>query len=532
MKTTLPPSWYHLLLYLLEIAIILLLVPGFLNFVALGQEAIAFPFPIDYGEGPLLDQTMRLARFENIYRADLTTPPFTIANYPPLFVLSQVPFAWVFGPALWYGRLISCLGACIAGIMLGLLVYTLTKDFLAALIGGFTLFAIPYVLVWAPLNRVDPLALGLSLAGLLTITRWSVKRWGLVLSAVLLVAAVYTRQSYGLAAPLAAFVWLFSHHPRKRAFTLTAWVAGLGLGLFLVLNLLTRGGFYLNVITANANAFQWDTVSYYAGEIKELLPILLAVNLVFISLGWFRNKSWSFFLAYLVGASLSAVTVGKVGSNVNYLLEFCAALSLGVGLCLAWLGATPKPRSSGTSQVVFPPEGNHQSFPNRASTPIETHPIHKNTTHRGTIGSITRLGLISLFLICLAAQFVYLRNPRIGFYDFMIGKMDNAPNFRTILSWLENVDGPILADEDMALIPLLGKSLQFQPFEFSQLSYDGTWDQTPFLEAIHHQEYAAILQYDQWGMVAGRWTPEMIAAIEANYRPVRVSGPRVLYFPR
>jgi hypothetical protein len=114
----------------------------------------------------------------------------------------------------------------------------------------------------------------------------------------------------------------------------------------------------------------------------------------------------------------------------------------------------------------------------------------------------------------------------------MIGKMDNAPNFRTILSWLENVDGPILADEDMALIPLLGKSLQFQPFEFSQLSYDGTWDQTPFLEAIRHQEYAAILQYDQWGMVAGRWTPEMIAAIEANYRPVRVSGPRVLYFPR
>jgi hypothetical protein len=114
----------------------------------------------------------------------------------------------------------------------------------------------------------------------------------------------------------------------------------------------------------------------------------------------------------------------------------------------------------------------------------------------------------------------------------MIGKMDNAPNFRMILTWLEHVDGTILADEDMALIPLLGKSLQFQPFEFSHLSYDGTWDQTPFLEAIERQEYAAILQWDQWGAVPARWTPEMLAAIEANYRPGRISGPRVMYFPK
>jgi hypothetical protein len=114
----------------------------------------------------------------------------------------------------------------------------------------------------------------------------------------------------------------------------------------------------------------------------------------------------------------------------------------------------------------------------------------------------------------------------------MTGKLNSAPNSRTILTWLEHVDGTILADEDMALIPLLGKSLQFQPFEFSQLSYDGIWDQTPFLEAIQRQEYAAILQYDQWGMVEGRWTPEMLAAIEANYRLVMISGPRVLYYPK
>ena len=72
--------------------------------------AVRFPYPLDYGEGPLLDQIVRLAHFENIYRVDLTVPPYTVANYPPLFLLAQVPWLWAFGPAFWYGRAISALG--------------------------------------------------------------------------------------------------------------------------------------------------------------------------------------------------------------------------------------------------------------------------------------------------------------------------------------------------------------------------------------------------------------------------------------
>ena len=63
--------------------------------------AVRFPYPLDYGEGPLLDQIVRLAHFENIYRVDLTVPPYTVANYPPLFLLAQVPWLWAFGPAFW-----------------------------------------------------------------------------------------------------------------------------------------------------------------------------------------------------------------------------------------------------------------------------------------------------------------------------------------------------------------------------------------------------------------------------------------------
>ena len=54
--------------------------------------ALDDPYTLNYGEGPLLDQAVRLARGENIYRADLSAPPYTITNYPPLYVLAQVPF--------------------------------------------------------------------------------------------------------------------------------------------------------------------------------------------------------------------------------------------------------------------------------------------------------------------------------------------------------------------------------------------------------------------------------------------------------
>ncbi|MGH3145956.1 MAG: hypothetical protein ACRDTR_09170, partial [Rubrobacter sp.] len=88
---------------------LLLLAQGWavLLFVRQGWDALAFPYPLNYGEGPLLEQAVKLAGFQNIYEADLTAPPYVISNYPPLFSLVQAPFVWSFGPAFWYGRAIS-----------------------------------------------------------------------------------------------------------------------------------------------------------------------------------------------------------------------------------------------------------------------------------------------------------------------------------------------------------------------------------------------------------------------------------------
>ena len=41
-------------------------------------------------------------------------------------------------------------------------------------------------------------------------------------------------------------------------------------------------------------------------------------------------------MPYLAGAVLSRLTIGKVGSNMNYLIELGAAVSLSLGALLAW----------------------------------------------------------------------------------------------------------------------------------------------------------------------------------------------------
>src|SRR5713226_9089016 len=143
------------------------------EYARLAKAALTYPFPLDYGEGPILDQVSRLAHFENIYRNSFATPPYTVSNYPPLFHLIQVPFARLFGPAFWYGRLISIVSAITAASLIGLILHTLTGDKVASVFGAAILLSFPYILQWSVFDRVDSLALALSLGGLYTVVRGS-----------------------------------------------------------------------------------------------------------------------------------------------------------------------------------------------------------------------------------------------------------------------------------------------------------------------------------------------------------------------
>lgn len=494
MKTT---TWIKPLARLALIAaatwLLLQLIVGVGLFFEHGWAAIRFPYALDYGEGPLLDQTVRLSHLENIYKRSVDAPPYTISNYPPLFLLIQAPLVRLSGPALWYGRVINIISLVTAALCIGLTIYTIGGDLFAGIAAGLTLLVFPFIIHWSAFNRVDSLALGISCAGLYTATRWGHTRRGVFWSAVLLTASVYTRQSYALAAPFAAFVWLLRGDKdvsRRRAFELAAWVAGMGMSLFLLLNLITGGGFYFNIVTANVNPFRWNTVRDYIEEMWAHIPLLLLAGALYLLVGPWLGKSrypklWWVVTPYLLGATASAITVGKSGSSVNYLFEFCAALSLLVGAWIAWPKKLP--------------------------------------------------WLQALLILALAPQTTgIVRWTREGRFNWVMGKIAEVRDIELMAALVHEADSPVLADEYMALVPLAGKPLYYQPFELKQLHLAGIWEEDGFLQDIEDQMFPLLLLYDppSWNSQQERWTPRQIVYIERYYQVTDRLANTLVYRPR
>jgi ABC-type glycerol-3-phosphate transport system permease component len=452
-------------------------------FLRHGWDALAFPFPLNYGEGPLLDQAVRLANFEGIYSSDLTKAPYTISNYPPFYLLVQAPFVWLFGPELWYGRLISLASVAATALFVALTLFTLTRDRISAVAAGLTFPAIPYVLRWSSLGRVDLLGLALSWAGLLVVVRWPGRRRAMVAAALLFVAAVLTRQTYVLAAPLTAFVWLLVQGQRRRALELAGLGCGLGLASFLALNVATDGGFFLNTVTANINDFRWERVSFNALGAGLACPLLLLGGLAF---AWRapRDKVWWLVVPYLALSVPSALLVGKVGSDVNYLLELSAALCLATGALIAWQRERPRLRA-------------------------------------------LLISLLALQVLALAQSSLV---PS-GLQDYVV---DQEREVRQLSRIVAAADGPVLTDEHMGLLPLNEKRIRFQPFEMTQLSRDGSWNQDRAVETIRREEYAVVMMWEPpfaRDIKRDRWTEEMLGAVEAHYEPTGRLADMVVYRP-
>jgi hypothetical protein len=453
---------------------------GALIFLWFGWRAVRFPYPLDYGEGPLLEQALRIARGEGIYLKPGNSPPWTVSNYPPVYVLLEAPLTVLFGPAYWYGRLISWLATVASALLAGSLVRTLTADRLASTISALILPVVPFIGSWSMLARIDTLALALSLAGLLCVVRWPHRILAVLTSALLLTAAVYTRQSYGLAAPLAAVVWLFGGY-RRHALFLIAGMATLGSSLAILLNAFSDGGFLFNIVTANVNDFQWQLVILHLRQTVLDMPILVVVGALSVCVsGRFTSGAWRLIVPYSIAATLTGLTIGKVGSNVNYLLEMGAALSIAVGLLIAWLRPRPVMRQ--------------------------------------------------ILLLVLAVQ-VALMLPPSGPRAAALHRMEDRDTTEALMQVLAEVQGPVLADEAMGLLPLNGKSIELQPFEMTQLVRAGVWNQSFLLEAIDEKRYDAIL-ISRSPSIQDRWTPKMLEHIEAAYEPRMKLRRTTLYEPR
>src|SRR5262249_1111354 len=104
-------SW--LVAWSLVAALGLLVAAHLLFFAVHAKQLLAYPYPLDYGEGPLLSQVNLLRGGTPLWRlyGDPGAPPYAVVNYPPIYHLITWLVSLAVGAALQAGRLVSLAAA-------------------------------------------------------------------------------------------------------------------------------------------------------------------------------------------------------------------------------------------------------------------------------------------------------------------------------------------------------------------------------------------------------------------------------------
>lgn len=440
------------------------------------SETVQFPYPINYGEGPLLLSAALLAEGQNIYPNSFGGYPYVVTEHPPVVVSFLATGISLFGVNYLFGRLVAIVATIASAVSIYAILAGLHHTHTAAITSSLLFLVSPFVLAWSNLVRVDMPALAFSLAGLALLVNRPRRFLELVMSVVLLALAAYSRQTYLVAAPFAASCWLLvTDRKRLRLFI------GLYLGLVLlpafVLNWITSGGFYLNVISSNLQAFDVGRLGLVAPRLIVWFAVMIGLALLeLIRLVRLRQPDSTVLIAYLLGSLASLFAFGKEGASVNYFLEWNAALTLITGAAVArW---TRKPPSRW-----------------RLILPV--------------------LLVLQCLLLGLAAQGPWLELRRTLAQRAEIGELEEL---------LKRESGLVLADHYLGLLVSNHQEIALRPFHFSHMAAAGRWDQTPLLHDIKAQHFRMILISDQeplfsHSLARSRWSPELWEAIHRYYQP-------------
>jgi hypothetical protein len=481
-------KWFFI--FLLPALIILLI----MSFWPLQRAILAqrFPYQLDYAEGYLAVEAWQVSRGETPY-PPIHDYPYLVGNYPPVFILLQAPMFLIFGPSLFWGRLICLL--CALGIA-GLMVFIVRKNgghWIPAVLAPLLFFNTYALHEWSGYARVDLPAIFFSLAGLAILANQNLTGRHLRLALIFFLLGVYTKQIQ-IFAPLSAIIYLVLKD-WKTGLRFTAWLLGLAAGFFILFTLATGGQYFYHTVLYNANVFSWWQVGVWLRHLALFYRFLLTTVLL---LG--ATKIWEYigkarkgivlppglFSLYAMAGAISIIAIGKVGAASNYLLECHVALGIFWGIGISRLGRQMNSNS----------------------------------------GRILRMTLIFLVIV--------LTNFHAGWLFHLRPFLFNRPNPDKVVNakcdeMLQIVRGhpdPILCEQPIFLL-LAGKRVLFQPFIMSQLAREGKWNQAKFLEDVRRGKFSLIVTGQDVGQEGYFWqyTLEMRQAIREKYTSLLLDKP-------
>jgi 4-amino-4-deoxy-L-arabinose transferase-like glycosyltransferase len=486
--------------YLLWVALLIPLIPPFLEFWAHSWAVLTWDWQIDYDEGVNFNAAYKLANFRNPYH-----PPrldeFTGMPYPPVYHLLVAGFFKILGVGLFSGRLVALLSSFALAVLMGLFAHRLANQYFKvsrfnATLAGITTFlawfSLSPVLIWSTFFKQDKLALAFSTGGLFLLWLWADKptsRRYMYGSAILLTLAFFTKQDQLALCAVAVVYLLF--RDRQKAWRFSLILGGLILVPFLFLTVITGGRFYFHVIEAQQAPFSFEdfTRRVFSRVVPYHLVIIVAgLIFVVVELGravqaWGAKKWYSFNLVaiWLGAATASLLTFGSYQKNYNHSLLFFVPLLVAVMAGGAWL----------IEQIDIRRAVGWQAF-----------------------------GLTALFLF--AFNWHLATYPFAGLY-YSWGNMPSQTRlemFQGISREIEQAPGDILS-EDIYLQYKFKRPVYYDDLVDIQLQAQaGQWDERNFLADLRDRRFSLVLL----GLNSRRFSDKGWQALNANYKLIFPDG--------
>lgn len=492
-----------------------------------------YPWSIDYVEWPEIARAWDLNQGRTLY-PEWDALPLREANYTPIYTIINALGVSFTGPTPFFGRLLALCSTL--GIMatLATMVYPRKRNMLAISLLAAGIYASSHMVwLWSAIVRVDNMAVFFSLTGVLFYSHRHRRGYYAYIGIGLCILSAFTRQTMVAAAAAILVHSLYENRSMgRRLFIYYALSGVLGLGILLVLS---KGRAWAHLITANMNAVDWAILPYYLEDIWLLYHWLVPSVL----LGTWVLRRETPLLLYGCFATVVSLTIVKVGSSLNYLLEWWAAVSIfaAAGLVFPLCVAGWK-RYLSAIVLVFSFLAGWQNI---LHVPWQKINVEGFGLRSMPVGSWT--GLVE---VTTALPFYRLnpfgREPMTAVTE-NLDLYINAPaqweadQMLYIEDGLRGIEGPILS-EDMNFTLGAGKDIALQPFEFAQMAEQGVWDPAPLNDCLVSGCFGAlVLMFDLESQTVPyasllRFHSETLNEMRKHYAYSTRVGPYRIYLPK
>ena len=408
------------------------------------------------------------------------------------------------------GRLVSFLATLVTAGTIGVVVRRHVSGWLIPVVSGLAFLASNYVYQIGPLCRLHMTMVMFEALAIAFVAEFDHPRHGkrnLVLGVFFLLCAGYTKQLavFTVGAAL-SFVFL---RDTKKAILSGFALALVAAALFLLFNVATDGQWWVNIIDANVNEFDYRQTLAIFGQWFRLhaVLVLLAAAFLVYDLFWGRLSAYSLWFAFSLG--MGALS-GKWGAGFGYFATAIAAACVTSGLALGSLKRAVEKCSIADRADEPGADSGAAAWFKRASTwlaaasplilPVLIPALYlaqaPRTLHLPTSGPVfgpvaSALGVSGSHVEGACATFDYHDTMGYTQLGHLLTEEDYAAGGR-ILDYVREADGPAFSEE-AAFSLLSDLPVVTNPTQLLNLYKNGQLDTTEIVERIYAQEFGVAI---------------------------------------